>query len=91
MQKLTRSELQAIYDRGPDAVIDLLEQLLKTNALLAQQVTELKARVQELENQLSQDSHNSSKPPSSDGFKKQTKSLRRPSKKKPGGQWTILI
>ena len=86
MQKLTRAEIKAIYDLGPDAVIDLLEQLMRTNEILAQQVADLKLRVQELENQLAQDSHNSSKPPSSDGFKKQTKSLRKPGKNKPGGQ-----
>jgi transposase len=86
MQKVTREDIKSIYDLGPDAVIELLEQLITTNANLAQQVTDLKIRVQELENQLAQDSHNSSKPPSSDGFKKQTQSLRKPSNKKPGGQ-----
>ena len=86
MQNFTRDELQAVYDHGPDAIIDLLEKLIKTNEILVQQVSELKTRVKELENQLAQDSHNSSKPPSSDGFKKQTKSLRQPGKRKPGGQ-----
>jgi len=86
MQKLTREDIKSICNLEPDTIIDLLEQLMKTNERLVQQVTDLKTRVQELEKQLAQDSHNSSKPPSSDGFKKQTKSLRQPSKKKPGGQ-----
>ncbi|MGO8950628.1 MAG: IS66 family transposase [Ktedonobacterales bacterium] len=46
----------------------------------------LQARVEELEARLAKDSHNSSKPPSSDGLARKTKSLRRRSGKKPGGQ-----
>jgi transposase len=46
----------------------------------------LQARVEELEARLAKDSHNSNKPPSSDGLVRKTKSLRRRSGKKPGGQ-----
>src|SRR5467141_113627 len=46
----------------------------------------LAARVQELEARLAKDSHNSGKPPSSDGLARKTKSLRRRSGRKPGGQ-----
>ena len=46
----------------------------------------LQARVEELEGRLAKDSHNSSKPPSSDGLARKTKSLRRRSGKKLGGQ-----
>jgi transposase len=56
------------------------------NAALREQVQTLLAEVQTLRGQLAKDSHNSSKPPSSDGLARKPKSLRTPSGKKPGGQ-----
>ncbi|MEX2163041.1 MAG: IS66 family transposase [Sulfuricaulis sp.] len=52
---------------------------------LIEEVRQLKARVAELEARLAKDSHNSHKPPSSDGLKK-THSQRESSGKAPGGQ-----
>lgn len=54
---------------------------------LIAQVQRLSARVAQLEAQLSKDSHNSSKPPSSDGLAKKSNSPNVPSGKKPGGQF----
>src|SRR5437868_1825230 len=56
-----------------------LDAAMAQNSLLLQ-------RVQELEARLAKDSHNSSKPPSSDGLARKTRSLRTRSGKKPGGQ-----
>ncbi len=56
------------------------------NAALREQVRTLLAEVQALRGQLAKDSHNSSKPPSSDGLARKTKSLRKSTGKKPGGQ-----
>jgi transposase len=56
-----------------------LEVALAQNGLLLE-------RVQELEARLAKDSHNSSKPPASDGLGRKTKSLRRKSGKPSGGQ-----
>jgi transposase len=85
---LTRNEFQAIYDQGPEAVFALLQTLWTTMAELKEQNVRLSERVQELEARLSKDSHNSNKPPSSDGFQKPTKpvNLRQKTGKSAGGQ-----
>ena len=73
----------------------IVEELTARNAELAQSVSDLtaeneqlKATIKELEEKKNKDSHNSSKPPSTDGYKKPPvpKSLRGKSDKKTGGQ-----
>lgn len=76
---LTREEFQILYDQGPDAVFGLI-------SAMQEQIAILTARVKELEDRLGKDSHNSSKPPSSDGLAKKPVSLRPKSTRKPGGQ-----
>jgi transposase len=70
--------MREIYAQGEDAVHDFVVSL----------VEQLEARIQALEERLEKDSHNSSKPPSSDGLKKPVKSSRKrhSSGKKMGGQ-----
>ena len=63
-----------------------IAELEAENAALRKQMTVLAAQVQDLQARLAKDSHNSSKPPGSDGLARKTKSLRRRSGKKPGGQ-----
>ena len=69
-----------------DELIRALFEQVKQMGRLTVMVQALSARVQELEAQLRKDSHNSSKPPSSDGLAKKPKSLRESSGRKPGGQ-----
>ena len=61
-------------------------QLRAENQQLREQVGQLGTRLHELEGRVSKDSHNSSKPPSTDGYAKKTRSLRQKSGKKAGGQ-----
>src|SRR5215471_1413091 len=63
-----------------------IAELEAENQRQREQIAALLVRVQDLEARLAKDSHNSSKPPSSDGLKRKTKSLRTRSGKKPGGQ-----
>ncbi len=66
-------EVRAAYREGEEAVVKLFMGLV--------------ARIEELEARLNKDSHNSSKPPTSDGLKKGRKhGLRHKSGKKSGGQ-----
>jgi transposase len=80
---LSREEIEAIYEQGPEAVIALVEELGTT---FQQQVEQLRAQVKELQTRLALNSRNSSKPPSSNPPAQRTKSLRTPSGKKPGAQ-----
>ena len=85
---LTREQFQLLCLQNPEALWDAHAGLQK--ALLAQQqlAEVLALRVQQLEERLNKDSHNSSKPPSSDGLAKKPapKSLRKKTGKPSGGQ-----
>ena len=75
----SEEEIKAGYDEGRSAVILLLQ-----TTFLA-----LAERIQKLEAQLAKNSSNSGKPPSSDGYDQpapRTKSLRKRSRRKSGGQ-----
>jgi transposase len=76
---ITRDEIRSIYRQGEDAVITLVESLV-------QRINDFEARLNELEGQIHKNSHNSHKPPSSDGFKKTPVNHREKSNRKSGGQ-----
>ena len=75
-------DLSVLSHAEKDALIHALWEMVQS---LTARVDTLTAEVSELKGRLAKDSHNSSKPPSSDGLRK-PKSLRQASGKKPGGQ-----
>ena len=79
---MTPDEALAIYRAGPETVVRVLLEM-------DERVNAGEQRVRHLEESLAKDSHNSSKPPSSDGLNKpkpKPKSLRSPSGRSTGGQ-----
>jgi transposase len=78
-RRISREQMQSIYRAGPEALfslIDYLQDIIESHAL----------RIEALERQRHTDSHNSSKPPSSDGIGRRIVQTRKPTGKKPGGQ-----
>jgi len=86
--KMTREQILEVYEAGPEAVVTLVQSLLARIELLELVAEQTAARVEELELRLGRDSHNSHKPPSSDGLSKgkAPKNLRRKSGRRSGGQ-----
>ncbi|MEL6606416.1 MAG: IS66 family transposase [Cyanobacteria bacterium J06614_10] len=76
---MSEAEIRAVYRQGENAVVALVTALLE-------RLTEVESRLEKLENQQKKTSRNSSKPPSGDGFGKRTKSLRKKSERRRGGQ-----
>lgn len=75
---MSRDEIRSVYRQGEDAVVTLIETLIQRLNALEEEVTKLK-------NQINKDSHNSSKPPSSDLYRK-PHNLRKKSNRRSGGQ-----
>ena len=82
--ELSQDDIRAIYHQGEDAVVELIMSLItKINALYE--------KAQRLEDQLTKNSNNSNKPPSSDGLSKPSpKSLRKRHGRKSGGRQGML-
>lgn len=84
--RISREHIVTAYRAGLDAVISLVEYQQELIGSLRAQIESLEARVAELEARLHTDSHNSSKPPSSDGMSRKVVQTRKPTGRKPGGQ-----
>ena len=68
---LERDEILALIQTDPEAIVTIIQTLEK--------------RIADLERQLNMNSRNSSRPPSTDGFKRPQKK-RKKTGKRPGGQ-----
>src|SRR4030065_2594490 len=80
IQYPSEEEVRAAYQRGEETVLEIYRQMIEMLMILA-------ARINTLEDRLAKDSHNSGKPPSSDGLNKPSpKSLRKRHRRKSGGQ-----
>lgn len=87
IQLPTHEDVRAAYAQGEDAVAQLVDNLVQHIERQAKAIQKLEEAVQRLQDQLAKNSKNSSKPPSSDGLKTpRTRSLRKASGKKSGGQ-----
>jgi transposase len=87
----TLEEIHAAYEKGEAAVVELFGRVAAQIEELAEQLKKQAEALKELQARLEKDSSNSSKPPSSDGYrkpepKKRTESLRESGRKPNGGQ-----
>ena len=82
---MSRRRLKAIFETGFEAVFDLFKSQAKIIAKKSKEISALKKCIKTLEDRLSQNSTNSSKPPSTDWPIKK-RSLRKKTGRSPGGQ-----
>lgn len=84
---MTKDEMNKQLLQQVNALTSTVDSLNATINAQTQLIAQLNQTIQKLKEQLNKNSKNSSKPPSSDGFKKPaTKSLQKTSGKKAGGQ-----
>lgn len=87
LKELIKSDhVNSLLVNASTEIKDFILIQLKAVTLLLEENERLTERIKELEKKLALDSHNSSKPPSTDGFKKRYPEKRKSTGEKPGGQ-----
>jgi len=76
MKKLNKKQVNDLYDEGPEAVGKVINDLIEIINNQQKEIAQLKNRVKKLEEQVNKNSRNSSKPPSTDGYKKPKKHIK---------------
>ncbi len=92
----TAKEIHIACQKGEQAVVVLIESINLQFIALAEQLNKQAEEIKELQARLAKDSHNSGKPPSSDGYGKKntlkcTESQRKKGQKTNGGQTRFLF
>jgi len=82
---MERDEILILIQNNPKEIVTFIHRFEDTVQQLQELCASQQARIDELERQLHQNSSNSSRPPSSDGFKRPT-NRRKPGKNPPGGK-----
>jgi transposase len=93
-EPIPREKILEAYRAGPEAIVSLIQylqdmyegQLRALQAEYEARHADLAEQVKQLQERVHTDSHNSSKPPSSDGMARRPYPKRPKSKRKPGGQ-----
>jgi hypothetical protein len=67
---LSREDILAVYEDGPKSVVALVQAICAITNKQAAGIVELEVRVKSLEDQINKNSRNSSKPPSTEPFRK---------------------
>lgn len=83
---MSEGKITEVFNKGLSEVIGTMKKMSNDIKERDAKIEKLEAELRKLEKQKAKNSSNSSKPPSSDGLNKKTKSLRKKSDKKPGGQ-----
>jgi transposase len=81
-----RNKLRAIFEAGFEAMYAFVKDQEKIISRQSKDIKKLEKRIKALEDRLNQNSSNSSKPPSTDWFKKKI-NLRKKTGRSPGGQY----
>ena len=82
---MERDDILALIQNNPEAVVTIIQRLEGEVKQLQELCSLQQARIAELERRLNMNSQNSSRPPSTDGFKRPQKE-RKKTGKRPGGQ-----